>query len=159
MPSFSGKRVTVTVSSTPRLMVRPPPNDLPRLPPALLPCPSPLDPKLPPLSPDCPVPGYPLLGGASDPQPSPPTFSSVAIGVDAGSSDRVVKALVVLEGSLSPFLNGFAAVMFDEGVASLFTICVWPLCRAGLAHGSSSRFSNESFVRRRDLEEKLVGVI
>ena len=158
MPSISGRRVTVTVSSIPRLMVRPPPKDLPRLPPALLPCPSPLDPKPPPLRPDCPDPGKPPLGGASDPQPSPPAFSSVAIGVDTGSSECVVKALVVLEGSPRPFLSCFAAVVFD-GVASLFTICVWPLCRAGLAHGSSSKFSNESFLKRRDLEGEFPGVV
>lgn len=66
-----------------------------------------------------------------------------------------MNALVVLEGSLTPFLSGFAAVGFDDGVASLLTMCVWPLCRAGLAHGSSSRFSNESFLKRRDLEGEL----
>ena len=159
MPSFSGRRVTVTVSSTPRLMVRPPPKDRPRLPPALLPCPSPLDPKPPPVSPDCPEPGKSPLGGASDPQPDPPTFSSVAIGVETASSGCVVKVLVVLEGSLRPFLSGLAAVVIDEGVASLFTLCVWPLCNAGLAHGSSSKFSNESFLKRRDFEGVLPGEV
>jgi len=41
-----------------------------------------------------------------------------------GSPECVVKVLVVLDGSLSPFLSGFAAVGFDEGVASLLTVCV-----------------------------------
>lgn len=69
-----------------------------------------------------------------------------------------MKVLVVLEGSPRPFLKGFAEVVFD-GVDSLFTICVWPLCRAGLAHGSSSKFSKESFLKRRDLEGEFPGVV
>ena len=69
-----------------------------------------------------------------------------------------MKALVVLAGSLSPFLSGFAAVGFEEGVASLLTVWVWFLCNAGLPHGSSVIFSKESFRRRRDLEGELPGV-
>ena len=77
----------------------------------------------------------------------------MAIGdvADAGLSECVVKALVVLEGSTGPFLNGFAAVGLAEGVASLFTVWVWFLWSAGLPHGSSSKFSRESLRRRRDL--------
>jgi len=70
-----------------------------------------------------------------------------------------VKALVVLEGSPRPFLSGFAAVCLADGVASLLTVWVWFLCNAGLAQGSSSRFSNESLRRRRDLEGELPGVV
>ena len=72
---------------------------------------------------------------------------------------------MVREGSPNPFLSGFAAVGSDDGVASLLTMCVWPLCNAGLAHGSSSRASRESLRKRRDLVGEtlemsgLVGVV
>ena len=79
--------------------------------------------------------------------------------VELGLSEYVVKALVVRAGSLSPFLIGFAAVEVDAGVASLLTVWVWPLCKAGLDHGSSSRFSKESFLIRRDLGGELSGVV
>ena len=75
-----------------------------------------------------------------------------------GLTECVVKALVVLAGSLSPFLNGFAAVEYEEGVASLLTVWVWFLWSAGLPQGSSLMFSSESFRRRRDLEGELPGV-
>ena len=127
MPSFSGRRVTVTVSSTPRLTVRPPPKDLPMLPPVRLPWSSPLEPKPPP---ECPVFGNPLLGGPSDPQPpEPPSMGGCLVSSPEGTgelglSEYVVKALVVRDGSVSPFLIGFAAVGFEDGVASLLTIWV-----------------------------------
>ena len=161
MPSFSGRRVTMTVSSTPRLMIRPPPRDLPMLPPVWLPWSSPLEPKPPP---DCPAFGKPLLGAPSDPQPpTPPStggslVSSLEGIVELGLSEYVVKALVVRDGSVSPFLIGFAAVEADDGVASLLTVWVCPLWRAGLDHGSSSRLSSESFLIRRDLGGEFPGV-
>ena len=117
--------MTTTVSSTPRLMVRPPPKDLPRLPAILLPWSSPLEPN-PPL--DCPELGNPLPGFPSDPQPpAPPSIGGSLVSppegtVEFGLSEYVVKALVVRDGSVRPFLIGFAAVEFDEGVASLFTV-------------------------------------
>ena len=126
MPSFSGRRVIVTVSSTPRLITRPPPKDLPILP-VWLPWSSPLEPKPPP---DCPGFGNPLLGAPSDPQPPTPpsTGGSLASSLDGivelGLSEYVVNALVVRDGSVSPFLIGFAAVEVDDGVASLLTVCV-----------------------------------
>lgn len=65
----------------------------------------------------------------------------------------MVKALVVLEASIVPFINGRTAVVpLADGVASFSTVCVWPLCNAGLAHGSASMLSKESFRRRRDFE-------
>lgn len=51
-------------------------------------------------------------------------MSSLEGIVELGLSEYVVKALVVREGSVSPFLIGFAAVGFDDGVASLLTIWV-----------------------------------
>lgn len=149
----------MTVSSIVRLIARPPPKARPIPPLALLPWPSPLEPKPPPLSPACPELGRPPLDGLSKPQPPPPADSSSAIGVAIGSSVCVVKALVVLEVSPRPFRIGLAAVGLDDGVASLITLWVWPLCIAGLAHGSSSMFSSESFLRRRDLAGELPGVV
>ena len=125
MPSFSGRRLTVTVSSTPRFVVRPPPNDLPMPPPAWLPWSSPLEPK-PPLC--CPAFENSPLGAPSDPQaPAPPSkggsrVSSLDGIVELGLSEYVVKALVVRAGSVSPFLIGFAAVAVEAGVASLLTV-------------------------------------
>lgn len=71
-----------------------------------------------------------------------------------------MNVLVVLEGSISPFLSGLAVVAaWEVGVASLLTSCVWPLCKAGLAQGSASRFSKESFRSRRDFPGELEGVV
>lgn len=117
----------MTVSSTPLLMVRPPPKDLPVLPPVWLPWSSPLKPKPPP---DCPAFGNPLLGAPSEPQaPAPPSMVGSLVSppdgiVEPGLSEYVVKALVVRDGSVSPFLIGFAAVEVDDGVASLLTVWV-----------------------------------
>ena len=44
--------------------------------------------------------------------------------VEPGLWEYVVKALVVRDGSVSPFLIGFAAVEVDDGVASLLTVWV-----------------------------------
>ncbi len=64
-----------------------------------------------------------------------------------------MKALVVLAGPLGSFPIGLAAVVpFDGGVASFVTVWVWPLCIAGLPHGSLSRLSRESLRMRLDLE-------
>lgn len=97
------------------------------LPPVWLPWSSPLEPK--PL-PDCPGFGNPLLGGPSDPHPPAPSSTGGSLVsplegiVELGLSEYVVKALVVRDGSVSPFLIGFAAVGFDDGVASLLTVWV-----------------------------------
>lgn len=97
------------------------------LPPVWLPWSSPLEPK--PL-PECPALGNPLLGGPSDPQPpAPPSMGGSDVspteGIgELGWSEYVVKALVVRDGSVSPFLIGFAAVEPDDGVASLLTVWV-----------------------------------
>ena len=155
MPSFSGSNVIVTVSSTPLDVVRPPPNDLGKfVPPGRRSPSSPAEPNPPPPIPaaDAPAP----LDGPYEPQP--PVAGSVrpstefCDGAPAGSSPAlVVKVLLVRAGSARPLMSGFAAVIALSGVASFWTSCVWPLCKAGAAHGSASRFSKESFRRRRDL--------
>lgn len=62
---------------------------------------------------------------------------------------------MVLDG---PFPTGLAVVTpFEAGVASLLTVCVWPLCIAGLPQGSASRFSRESLRSRLDLEDDEAG--
>ena len=77
-----------------------------------------------------------------------------------GISECVVKALVVLAGPLVPFPIGLAAVTsFDDGVASLFTVRVWPLCIAGLPHGSLSKLSKVSLCMRLDFEGVPAGVV
>lgn len=65
----------------------------------------------------------------------------------------MVKVLVVLVAPDAPLVKGRTAVgPLLDGVASFSTVCVWPLCSAGLAQGSASMFSKESFLKRRDLE-------
>lgn len=74
----------------------------------------------------------PLFGFPKDPHPAPlpstarsPGLSSpMGTGFDVGSSERVVKALVVLEGSKIPFPIGRTAVTALVGVASLFIVWV-----------------------------------
>ena len=80
--------------------------------------------------------------------------------MEIGTSECVVNALVVLAGPFVPFPIGLAAVTpFDDGVASLFTVCVWPLCIAGLPHGSLSKLSKVSLGIRLDFEGVPAGVV
>ena len=121
MPSFSGINVTVTVSSTPRLVVRLPP--MARLTRPKLGS-SPPEPKPPPPKPDVMLVGkppdvFPKLSQAAD---AADRFAGGGGGAGvffdevSGSSECVVKALVVLSGAL---IIGRAAVVSCEGVASL----------------------------------------
>ncbi len=168
MPSFSGSKVTVTVSSILRFVVRPPPRDLIPPPVRLSPWLSKPDPKPSDPSPACPALGKALVVLAYEPHPSPlPSVGRPPEGpsptkvdsVGVGTSECVVKALVVLAGPLVPFPRGLAAVTpFDGGVASLATIWVCPLCIAGLPHGSLSRLSKESLRMRLDFEGVDAGV-
>ena len=159
----------MTISSILRFVVRPPPRDLEIPPPRLSPRPPRPDPKPSAPSSACPLFEKPLAGFPYEPQPPalpsperPPEVSSSAKvdAVEMGTSECVVKALVVLAGPLFPFPIGLAAVTpFDDGVASLFTVCVCPLCIAGLPHGSLSKLSREFFGMRLDFEGVLAGVI
>ena len=69
-----------------------------------------------------------------------------------GSSECVVKALVVLEGAVRPLLTGCAAVTSLAGVASLLTLCVRTFCGGGLAQGSASGASKDSLRSVRDFD-------
>lgn len=73
--------------------------------------------------------------------------------LESGTSEWVVNALVVRAPATAPPKGLAAVIPLVEGVASLFTetVCVCPLCSAGLPQGSASRFSSESLLSRRDL--------
>ena len=72
--------------------------------------------------------------------------------VESRISELVVKALVVLPPAAAPTKGLAAVTAFVEGVASLRTgtVCVCPLCKAGLPQGSASKFSKESLPSRLD---------
>ena len=166
MPSFSGSSVTVTISSIPRFVLRPPPRDLLTGPPGgRLPS-SPPEPKPPGLRPDCPALANPLVDCSYEVQPpTPPSLvgsgdgSSTSVGMDDWPSAWVVKALVVLEAPDTPLIKGRTAVVpLVEGVASFSTLCVWLLCSAGLPHGSASMFSRDSLRSLRDFKGESWGM-
>lgn len=60
-----------------------------------------------------------------------------------GSLAGVVKVLVVLEGACAPLLIARGS---DPFVFGGFESWLWPLCRAGLPHGSASGKSIEGFL-------------
>ena len=71
-----------------------------------------------------------------------------------------MKVLVVRAVSAIADLAGFTAVIASApGVASLCTGFVWRFAAAGLAHGSASRFSNESLRIRRVFPGLFDGVL
>lgn len=159
--------MTVTVSSILRFVVRPPPSDLVPPPVRLSSWLSKPDPKPSGPSPACPAAGKALGVLPYEPHPSPlpsvgrpsegPALAKAdSVGVE--TSECVVKALVVLAGPLVPVPRGLAAVTPFDGVASLATIWVCPLCIAGLPHGSLSRLSKESLRMRLDFEGVAAGV-